>query len=54
MKSSTANEDGTKIVVVDVNPSPKDDPADQKIRHFRVPPVLCIKARLTAQPLIWK
>ena len=43
-----------KIVVVDVNPSPKDDPADQKIRHFRVPPGLCIKTRLSAQPLIWK
>ena len=24
------------------------------ISHFRVPPGLCIKARLTAQPLIWK
>ena len=25
-----------------------------KIRHFRVPPDLCIKTRLRAQPLIWK
>ena len=24
------------------------------IRHFRVPPSLCIKRRLSAQPLIWK
>jgi len=54
MESSTANEDGTKIVTVDVNPSPKDDPANQKIRHFRVPPGLCIKTRLSGQPLIWK
>ena len=49
-ESPTANEDGTKIVVVDVNSSPKD-PANQKIGHFRVP---CIKTRLRAQPLIWK
>ena len=25
-----------------------------KIGHFRVPPGLCIKMRLSAQPLIWK
>ena len=25
-----------------------------RIGHFRVPPGLCIKARLKAQPLIWK
>ena len=48
-----ANEDGTKIVTVDINPSPKDDPANQKILHFRVPPGLCIKTRLSAQPLIY-
>ena len=53
-ESPTANEDGTKIVVVDVNSSPKDDPANQKIGHFQVPTGLCIKTRLRAQPLIWK
>jgi len=26
----------------------------KSISHFRVPPGLCIKARLSAQPLIWK
>ena len=26
----------------------------QTIRHFRVSPGLCIKTRLSAQPLIWK
>ena len=32
----------------------RDDWQKKAIGHFRVPPGLCIKTRLSAQPLIWK
>ena len=30
------------------------NPLGQRIGHFRVPPSICIKTRLSVQPLIWK
>ena len=42
-----------------LSPSPVGRPDTQasnikKIGHFRVPPGLCFKTRVGAQPLIWK
>ena len=54
--------DGRQKVLYTVNPRILGLPPRAKaamlgvntIGHFRVPPVLCIKTRLSAQPLIWK
>ena len=33
---------------------PRSDISNTRIGHFRVPPGLCFKTRVGAQPLIWK
>ena len=42
------------VLVLDYQHSRRDVTCKPAIGHFRVPPGLCIKTRLSAQPLIWK
>ena len=42
------------VLVLDYQHGGRDVTCKPAIGHFRVPPGLCIKTRLSAQPLIWK